>query len=265
MYNLTRSQVEQLGHETAYLGTREDERAVAYCLNSFYLSMPNEDESLTPAILEHGFWEAWITSWVTRWLRPGMTFLDVGANCGYYTLLAQELVGEYGNVVAFEANPAYIPFLEDTYAINRRSHFDIVNAAVTDKVGEIKLNIPAKLYGSASTVDDFPAYETKAVKVPAVTLDSLDIPAGPRIIKIDVEGAEEAVFNGAHKLLHDKHHTTLLMEWTPGAYTKDFLPSLQRWGDVRLVNFDGSEERPDNLNQYLLELSDWCTLAVRQR
>lgn len=274
MYNYTRAQIENVGHQGVGASKPLEDYTLVRCLDSFWMHMPNEDESLTPAILEHGFWESWVTSWVTRWLRPGMTFLDVGANCGYYTMVADRLVGRYGSVVAYEANPAYEPYLEGTRKANG-SNFELVSAAVTnesDAMNGVELSIPANLFGSASIVDDFPSFDTKTVIVPSTTLDrqkkSGKIPDGPRIIKIDVEGAEQAVWDGAQTLLNDEFHTTLLMEWTPGAYTRDFLPQLQAWGTVRIVNVDGGEEEPyhgGSMESYLASLTDWCTLSVRRR
>src|SRR5882757_4827335 len=54
-----------------------------------------------------GVWEPHMTRWLQSRLRPGDTFVDVGANIGYYSILASRLVGDEGRVVALEASPAF--------------------------------------------------------------------------------------------------------------------------------------------------------------
>lgn len=60
-------------------------------------------------LYQFGIWEPSLSGWLARTLRPGDVFVDVGANIGYYSLLAARLVGHLGSVVAIEASPPPTP------------------------------------------------------------------------------------------------------------------------------------------------------------
>ena len=64
-----------------------------------------EDRVMTPAMVRFGLWEPRETALIRGQLGPGDTFIDVGANFGYYTVIASKLVGEPGQVTAFEPDP----------------------------------------------------------------------------------------------------------------------------------------------------------------
>lgn len=70
---------------------------------TFYLNP--DDETITAIMIEDGQWEPTETSVLRSQLRPGDTFINVGANIGYYTVLGSKLVGENGHVIAFEPDP----------------------------------------------------------------------------------------------------------------------------------------------------------------
>jgi precorrin-6B methylase 2 len=78
-----------------------------------------------------GVWEPRITGWVSRHLAPGDTFIDVGANIGYYSLLASPLVGKTGTVVAIEASPRTFDDLLFNLELNNVSNVRPVNVAVS--------------------------------------------------------------------------------------------------------------------------------------
>ena len=71
---------------------------------------------------DHGYWlgsfEFNKQNRLNQFLRPGLSFFDIGANVGFYTLLASKSVGEKGQVVAFEPNPANLYYLERHVALN---------------------------------------------------------------------------------------------------------------------------------------------------
>ena len=77
------------------------------------------DRVITPLTLERGEWETGETAEFRSLLRPGDTVIDVGANVGWYTLLASSRVGPSGQVVAFEPVPSALAFLRENVAANR--------------------------------------------------------------------------------------------------------------------------------------------------
>jgi FkbM family methyltransferase len=131
-------------------------------------------------------------------LRPG-TFIDVGANIGYYSLL---VAAKGVPVIAVEASPRVVPALERSILLNRNlsSRVRLIRAAAGDMEGEgtFWVNEVTHNFGLGSTIRPHPEAQATAVTVPVVILDDvigLETP-GPLLCKVDVEGAEFRVLKG---------------------------------------------------------------------
>ncbi|MFH1746366.1 MAG: FkbM family methyltransferase [Planctomycetota bacterium] len=138
----------------------------------------------------------------TAVLKPGDTALDVGANCGYYTVLASRLVGPQGRVHAWEASPWNFNYLQRNVEINPCQNVSAHWEAVSDRCGEVEFHeAPAGLSGLASMRDLGPT-SGHTVHVPATTLDRRlgELPR-VKLVKIDVEGADYLVLKGMRGLL----------------------------------------------------------------
>jgi len=139
-------------------------------------------------------------------LRVGMTFYDIGANIGFFSLLAARLVGREGRVVAFEADPEIAARLREHVERNAFSVITVVEKAVWSESGPVffaradPANSPDRGLGhvvSSVAVDTIPAS--------GVSLDDfVRTPPAPDFLKCDVEGAEVEVFRGAERLLKEK-------------------------------------------------------------
>lgn len=158
----------------------------------------------------NGTYEREQTALFEQLLRPGATVLDVGANVGYYTLLASVLVGDAGRVHAFEPEPRNAGFLRDHVRINRRGNVTVQQAAVSDRAGTARFD-----FGSGSGTGHLA--DAGAIEVRTLRLDDHCAEHGlaPSAIKIDVEGAEMSVLQGARETL--ARHRPLLFLSTHGA------------------------------------------------
>jgi FkbM family methyltransferase len=134
----------------------------------------------------------------------GAVVYDVGANAGYYALLASRLVGPRGRVVAFEPEPRNAAFLREHVRLNDAANVEVVEAAAGDTAGERGF---ARRGTGRGRLD-----ERGELRVRVVRLD--DCIAGgmptPSLIKIDVEGGELAVLEGAAQLLAGTRPVLLL-------------------------------------------------------
>jgi len=165
-----------------------------------------------------GIWEPHLTHWIETSLKPGDTFIDVGANIGYYSLLASNLVGDSGCVVAIEASAPLFGRLGRNLSRNRASNVRAINFAVSDVRGVVSV-YAAHDYNRGKTsilpLEDFPLEGS----VDCAPLPELLRPAEiehARIIKIDVEGAEYAVVSGLRAMLEaTQHDLEIVVEISP--------------------------------------------------
>ncbi|MFE1175196.1 FkbM family methyltransferase [Streptomyces sp. NPDC058773] len=151
-----------------------------------------------------GLWEPHMTHWLRRRLRPGDTYIDVGANVGYFSLLAAQLVGKQGRVVAVEASPTFHTRVRAHAERNGYDTIRTVNCAVADARKTVTLILASSAnMGAASIVPyDGPAELTLDVEAyPLPELLDPDELAAARVIKIDVEGAEGAAIRGLAPVL----------------------------------------------------------------
>jgi FkbM family methyltransferase len=161
------------------------------------------------------------TKWLLANLGPGQVFVDVGANVGYYSLLAAQLVGPRGRVVAFEPNVRVRARLEDHVRWNRVGDIvTVVGAALADvRDGALDLFVPERDEESGiASLHRTPLLEGKgatAMRVPSQRLDDwLEGSSLPRInvMKIDVEGAEARVLEGMRRTLLSRRPPHIVCE-----------------------------------------------------
>ena len=148
-----------------------------------------------------------ITSLVLRELaRPGATFIDVGANIGFYSLFLSSCEPQL-NVIAFEPNPKNYRLLESNVSVNELRRIKCEPLALSDADGPALLHLSASDM-SASLHADFDFHPTKTVEVKTTTLDSYlarNKMLSPLVIKLDAEGHEESVLKGAQETLDSLH------------------------------------------------------------
>jgi FkbM family methyltransferase len=163
----------------------------------------NTSDIIAQYIYYFGVWEPHLTRWIARRLSPGDTFIDVGANIGYFSLLASTLVGPSGSVVAIEASPKIFRALRENAARNRATNIRTLNVATSDRAGSLRLfRGPPGNAGMTTTLEE--AGLELECEVEAAPLDALVRPEErrrARVINIDVEGAETAVVEGMASLL----------------------------------------------------------------
>lgn len=170
-------------------------------------------------------------------LKPGDVFVDVGANIGFFSVLAGRLVTGAGAVVAFEPHPAARTVMAQALADNGLSDtVTIVAAAAADRSGSARLFLAEDSVLSTTDPSRAPARSEfafdRAIDVQQVTVDEWfrDRPtliARIRAIKIDVEGTEVDVIEGMRNTLRMSPRAAILCETTAGS-SADLL--LRGWG-----------------------------------
>ena len=157
-----------------------------------------------------GHYEPAIQQALRRELRPGDTFYDVGANAGFFALVGARCVGPTGKVVAFDPSPDNVESLQEQIALNGLAGLVTpVREAVGACCGRAAFAFAAP--GAATGHLGEAQAEERTLDVQVTTLDEAADRFGlPHFIKLDVEGAEAQVLEGARHVLQTARPTWLL-------------------------------------------------------
>ncbi len=206
-----------------------------------------------------------------RYLKPNDTFVDVGGHFGYFSLLASQLVGAGGRVIAFEASRSTYAVL--AHNVQPQANIRAFNEALSDQAETISFFEFPVLYNEFNSMDVeqfrqekwFAEYPPMKTEVAATTLDAAmaRLQAVPAFIKIDVEGAELKVIRGAAATLA-RHRPMLVMEYLApsreNAAHQQAAALLQQWGYASYApTADGQLEACTNLDEYLAERGEDST------
>jgi len=147
-----------------------------------------------------GHYEFAIQEALRRELKPGQRFFDVGANAGFFTVLAARLVGSSGRCVAFDPSPENAASVREQLEINQFDHCMVVQEAVGEEDGRANFCFAAA--GSPIGHLGEQRGAEREVRVKTTSLDSACARFGePDLVKMDIEGAEGIALRGAGKLL----------------------------------------------------------------
>jgi FkbM family methyltransferase len=226
-----------------YLG---DGVGLCRILTRYKLHVATDDTGFAANLLLDGYWESWLTRFIARTVRRGDTVVDVGANCGYYSLLMADLVGPEGRLHAVEPNPAIADLLERSISLNGfTGRTEICRAALGARDGgTATLFVPDHEPKNAALVESAPRAPGRACEVPVRTLDALVGPdARIGFVKVDAEGAEEGIVEGMQGLL--ARRTPMVLEFNAARYADPgaFLGRLtDAYGALRHVGYEGLSE-----------------------
>jgi len=200
----------------------------------------SRDSVIAPQLQTLGHWERDNTGIVRRLLKPGMRFVDIGANCGYFTLLAGSIVGEGGKVIAFEPQPRVFDLLNRSLRANGYVLRTVVhNVALGDHDHTARFRFRDGDFGGGSLhISDSRARAEhfSELDVPVRRADDLLRAHAPvDFIKIDAEGAEVAIIDGLSQTMAASPKLHILMEFNPGYINKhrkvtDFCAQLAALG-----------------------------------
>jgi len=206
-------------------------------------------DGVQSTLLERGEWEPTVSRTIAQILRPGDVFVDIGANIGYFSLLASGIVGGRGQVIAFEPLSENVACLLDTCSRNQAHNIVCLSLALNDVGGLVTLHLPDD--GQVGLTSIRPV-GTRTRRVLACRLDGIldeSLFAQVRLIKLDVEGAEMNVLNGMERLFERGHRPFVICEVTD-AFTRSLGSSasmlVQRFASYNYQLF-GTHRQSDNV------------------
>jgi FkbM family methyltransferase len=155
-----------------------------------------------------GQYENIIQNVLKQHLHPGDTFYEIGSHIGFLSLSAARLVGDKGEVVAFEADPANAARIEEHIGRNSLRQTRVIPQAVWSRSGQLRFKraslLSSRNTGAVLNNSDCDS-RSEIIEVEAVSLDDyVRVNRPPCFIKIDVEGAEMHVLEGAANLISEK-------------------------------------------------------------
>lgn len=180
-------------------------------------------------------------------MSAGDTFLDIGANHGSYSLMASQVVGPAGRVVAFEPQPRLASLIQRSFEANGLRHCKVYEVACSDRDGMSDFYIPSAGSGSGGLYERFSANaDHRRISVKTARFDDAiewERLPGRVFVKLDVEGSELSFLLGAEKMLRCRR-PEILFEINPvsaeaaGHSVEDVLRLLGSLGYTRFAEID---------------------------
>jgi FkbM family methyltransferase len=174
-----------------------------------------------------GIHEPEVVEWILSDLKEGMTFVDIGPNVGYYTLLGASCVGISGKVVALEPDPEVLAILRRNIEINMLGNVQLVYGAASEACGRAKLG---RARSSSYSTGLYCQDAVDWIEVPRYSLDAVINELGigaVDLVKLDVEGAELEVIEGMSKILR-VNRPKVIMELHGHLNGTETQPAVQR-------------------------------------
>jgi len=213
------------------------------------------ETGVVPRLLTSGVMEKYETGLFKKMIKENMRVVDIGANIGYYTLIAARLVGKKGVVYAFEPVPSNYKLLCKNIKENNYTNIIPISKAVSNKRGKSKLwldkidlAIPSFSKDNVLFFSQEKALEkNNFVEAEVTTLDRFfkNVVGNNKIdlIKIDTQGAEGHIIDGAEEILKNNNNLKIFMEFWPDGIKKigsdplKLLYRLQEYGfKISIIN-----------------------------
>lgn len=236
-----------------------------------------QDISVAAHIAVDGVWEQQTSKAWLAVVKQNDTILDIGANFGYFGLLAGQFTNKKkSKIVLFEANKNLIPYINKSISVNwLNEQTKVENLAVSDRNGEVQLTILKDYLGSSSlqSVEELEStlHEKMQLEVEErVTVESTTIDSYCKnnsinevdLIKMDIEGYEEKAYFGMRGVVNKSKRITLFIEFTKDDYDnpkKFYDTMLNDFGHVYIISDDGHIVKPKNVSYESIigQSSDW--------
>jgi len=197
-----------------------------------------------------GIYEPEMQTAIAKNLKPGSVFYDIGANAGFFGLIASKLMGEQGEVYCFDPVPENVAYIRDLFSINELNQGTVIEMAVGCKSGIIKF----KNNGRLETRKIADLTNTNCIDVSIISLDDFICNhRPPNLIKVDVEGAETDVIEGAAKMLSSGYRPTWIIELHSNENAYKAYKLLSQYG-YSFYSLSGKQLTENNLPRHIIAM-----------
>jgi FkbM family methyltransferase len=206
--------------------------------HGFSIILNPKDQTISPWIGVMGRYDLLETALMQKILKEGDVVIDIGANIGWFTLLAARTVARTGKVFSFE--PESLNFSLLKASINSNDYINVlpVKKVVSDQNGSQYLYLSKELNpGAHSISENFGGGKELVDSIRLDTFMQLNNLEDVQLLKIDVQGAEPNVLSAAKKPMQEMKIETMLIEWNPTAWGnfQDLLDKILEQYDVYLI------------------------------
>lgn len=221
-------------------------------LDEFQMYVRLDDWAVGARIAVNRGYEKHVTREIKHFLTPGVVLVDVGANIGYYTLVAASSLGDTGKIIAFEPSPENCSLLKMSVEKNGFRNVKVYTKAVADISGVVGLKMDDSNGMIHKEHLDACTYQVEAVTLDDVLRNESRID----VIKMDIEGAEGLVIQGAEQIIQ-LHRPVIFTEFRPPALERrsnmaaeDFLNRFRRFRyELRVIDKKHGASRLPQSNQ----------------
>ncbi len=231
-------------------------------LSSYWLCTNPDKDGIAEHLNSDGYWESWITQWISANVSPGSVCVDAGATYGYYTFF----LAQHGcRVYSIEANPELIPLLEYSNFLNGSSdRVSIINKAVSDNGGQqVRLGFTDTIGGTSINADD----HYGSIHVNTIALDELlTIEKKIDFVKLDISASEALAWEGMQTIMRTNAMCTCVLEFAPAYYPhkgRDFFNRLQTKYMIYYIDYTGTETPLYDYSIFENSSNNWLMLVIR--
>ena len=195
--------------KTKFLSFFEKENLV-YAQNHWIEIFENPKESI---LKKNKIYEQETSLFIRNYLKKGDNVWDVGANIGYFTLEFARSVGSSGKVISFEPHPEIFKVLQRNVIRNKYQNVSLQNVACGEETTDSKLYFSTENEGNHKIVENSSSNDSAEIKV--VKLSTFLETHAPRLIKMDIEGAELLALKGLGADYLKNNHVDFVIEYHP--------------------------------------------------
>jgi FkbM family methyltransferase len=226
-----------------YLG---DNKILCKILGDKKLFTIADDVGFSTHMILDGYWEFWLTKYFADNIQPGDTVIDIGANLGYYSIIAADLVATTGKIFSVEPNPLVAKLLYDSISVNGYGHrTEVLNFALSfgEESGRLPFFVPFNEPKNGRLVSEGENHEylKQFGTIFDVDLGHLSPDRFDRVdfIKIDVEGAELAILQHLKPII-ERFRPKIVCEvnFARGYGYDDVVTVLEENGELKFLDFD---------------------------
>ena len=236
----------------ANLGS-DDQKSVLITANvpslgefSFYVHR-RPDIYISGDLLRDRIWEPFETKVFCRLCKQGDFVVDIGANIGWYTIIASRLVGVTGKVDCFEPDPTNLQLLKKNVALTAMGgEVEIHNLALADRKSNRELFLCPDNLGDHRLFDDGTNRDVVVVGVDTLDLTFSGRPRRPTLVKSDTQGSEAKILRGAGKLFAEAWRPAFILEFWPYGLTKSGDEPMQFFRQLVSLGYDVHEVNEGN-------------------